>query len=203
MTSKCILKILIFKFTFSVLFLLFFNLSAFAITEESEETSWARAYNNLTNVKVEFINKEDPDEYYDYKDFYISPYPLVRTSCDMYFKNMKIPPDYYLLTPRQYSGQYVVLFKQKGKILFQIPVFYHEEVVPEVAYPSPPSPKTSWWKKPFVLIKKIFRIKDRYEYPVNFPKSKMNAFDLDRQFYEIDLYYENAVYKMIFKKNPY
>jgi hypothetical protein len=189
-----------FKFTILTLFLLFFYSPALAITEE---TDWDRVYNNLTNVKVEFINHEDPDEYYDYRQFNISPYPLIRTSSDMYIKNVKITPNYYLLTPREYNGQYVVLFKQKGKILFQVPVFYHEKIIPLVEYHEPPKPRAALWKRPFIAIFKKLKINNRYEKPVDFPKSKMNAFDLDKQFYEIDLYYENAVYKMLFKKNPY
>lgn len=182
---------------------LFLCMPAHAI---EEETNYFKIYNNLPDIKVEFIHNEDPDEYYDYQKFHFSPYPLIRTSSDLYVKNLKIKPSYYLLTPREYKGKHAVLFKQKGKVKFVVPVYEKETIDPKAVYKEPPKPKTPWWKWSYKwipwVVKKVLRL-DKYKNHPAMPKSLIEAYDLYGPFYEIDLYYEDNLYKMIFRKNLY
>jgi hypothetical protein len=193
-------KFVINKFILISFLTIYTALPVYAIKDEIDYTM---IYNDLPKIKAEFTNNEDPDEYYDVRKFNVSPYPLIRTSSDLYVQNIKIPPDYYLLTPREYNGKSAILFKQQGKVLFMVPVYKKETINPKLVYFEPPKAKTPLWKKPLIYTLKKMKLLDRYENPVAFPKSKMYAFDVYGSYYEMDLYYEDSLYKMIFKKHPY
>lgn len=180
-----------FKIKLLTLFLILSSfLTGSKVFAEEKDVDYYEIFNNLPDPQVKFIHNEDPDDYYDNKKFYISPYPLIRISDNLYVKGMIIKPDYYLLTPRQYADVDVILFKQNGKIIYVVPIFGKEEV-PLEYYPVP---EKKWYQK---------IIKDRYEQPPAFPKSKIKAFNLYGPFYEIDVYYMGYKNKMIFKKTPY
>jgi len=150
---------------------------------------YEKAYKNLKEVKVEFIHDEDPDEYYDTQKIYFSPYPLIRLTQKLYYLDKIIEPGFYLLTPREYAGQRCVLLKQAGKIKYVVPVFEHKKIVPELEYQKPP--------------KKWYQVRDRYTFQTQYYERKVRAFDVYSEYYEIDLYYQSDLSKMIFKKNPY
>ena len=150
---------------------------------------YEKAFNNLEEVKVQFIHDEDPDEYYDTQKIYFSPYPLIRLTQTLYVNKQTIEPGFYLLTPREYAGQRCVLFKQAGKIKHVVPIFEYKTVIPELEYQKPPK---KWWQ-----------VRDRYTFQTQYYERKIRAFDVYSEYYEIDLYFHDGLSKMIFKKNPY
>lgn len=158
-------------------------------SQPRQDFDYETAYKNLKPIKVEFIHDEDPDEYYDTKKIHFSPYPLIRLTQTLYYLDKKIEPGFYLLTPREYAGQRCVLFKQAGKIKHIVPIFEHKKVFPELEYNKPP--------------KKWYQVRDRYTFQTQYYERKVRAFDVYSEFYEIDLYYQSDLSKMIFKKNPY
>ena len=84
---------------------------------------YAQIYNNLEVPSFTYMHDIDPDQYFDIKDTAWSPYPLLRLNSYIYFKNIAIEPGYYLLTPREYKGNWYLLFKQNGKVAHIIPVY--------------------------------------------------------------------------------
>ncbi len=158
-------------------------------SQPKKDFDYIKAYKNLKPVKVEFIHDEDPDEYYETQKIYFSPYPLIRLTQKLYYLDKIIEPGFYLLTPREYGGQRCVLFKQTGKIKYIVPIFEYKTIIPEFEYQKPP--------------KKWYQIRDRYTFQTQYYERKVRAFDVYSEFYEIDLYYQSGLSKMIFKKNPY
>lgn len=149
---------------------------------------YAKIYSDLPNIKVQYIESEDPDEYYDVKDYYFSPYPLLRITRPMYVCDLTIEPGFYLLTPREYNGQKVVLFKDNGKVKYVVPVFEYEPVLVEKEYVKP---KKKW-----------YQIRDRYTFQAPYYEQKMQVYDADtdNRYTIIDLYYRSGRYKTIYKK---
>lgn len=150
---------------------------------------YQKAYDSLEDIQIEFIHDEDPDEYYDTQKMYFSPYPLIRLTQTLYVGKNTIAPGFYLMTPREYNGKKCVLFKQAGKVKHVVPVFEYKRVNPELEYNKPPK---KWWQ-----------IRDRYVFQTQYYERKVRAFDVYADFYEIDLYYQSGLSKMLFKKNPY
>ena len=158
-------------------------------SQPKKDFDYEKAFNELQDVKVQFIHDEDPDEYYDTQKIHFSPYPLIRLTQTLYVNKQTITPGFYLLTPREYAGQRCVLFKEAGKIKHVVPIFEYKTVVPELEYQKPPK---KWWQ-----------IRDRYTFQTQYYERKIRAFDVYSEYYEIDLYFHDGLSKMIFKKNPY
>ena len=158
-------------------------------SQPKKELDYEKIYKDLKEIKVEFIHDEDPDEYYETQKIHFSPYPLIRLTQRLYYLNKVIEPGFYLLTPREYGGQRCVLFKQTGKIKYIVPIFDHKTIIPELEYQKPP--------------KKWYQIRDRYTFQTQYYERKVRAFDVYSEYYEIDLYYQAGLSKMLFKKNPY
>lgn len=158
-------------------------------SQPNKNLDYQKIFDNLQDIQVEFINDEDPDEYYDTQKIHFSPYPLIRLTHTLYVRNQVISPGFYLLTPREYNGQKCVLFKQAGKIKYIVPIFEYKTIIPEYEYEKPPK---KWWQ-----------IRDRYTFQTQYYERKIRAFDVYSDFYEIDLYYRSGLSKMLFKKNPY
>ena len=85
-----------FLLTFAVLFVLCFA-NAPAIAEDSQ---YDEIYYNLAVPEITFENDVDPYEAEDNSQFHVSPYPLLRVSSTLVFKDIKIPANYYLISPR-------------------------------------------------------------------------------------------------------
>lgn len=158
-------------------------------TQPKADYHYEEIFKNLQNAQVKFIDQIDPDEYYDAQKLHFSPYPLLRVTEKMYVANQTIEQGYYLLTPREYDKKKVVLFKESGKVKNVVPIFEHEIINKKLAYQKPP--------------KKWYQIRDRYEFQTQYYETKVLAYDLYGDFFEIDLYYREGLYKMIFKKHPY
>jgi hypothetical protein len=190
------------KFYFTVFIFLFFAINSAVSANESYDR-YNEIYYNLPHLEIHYKNNEDPDEFNDYLEYYTSPYPLIRISDDLYCKKTKILHGYYLLTPRNKDGHDVVLFKQNGKIAAIVPVFEKNMIDPLTVYKEPPKPKTPLWKKPFKWMKKsLAKVFGRYKKPPKLPRNAIEAFSISKDYYEIDLYVEEHVYKMLFRTSP-
>ena len=89
------------KRVFLILFLVVFasNISF------AEEIDYVKIYSELEAPTFSYLHGMDPGQYYDNKTSTWSPYPLFRLSSPLYFKNVTIPPGYYLLTPNNVQGR--------------------------------------------------------------------------------------------------
>ena len=92
-----------------------------------------KIYSSLEEADFDYIFGIDPHQADDYTIYMYSPYPLFRSGVNLIFKSKKIPPGYYLLTPREKNGKTWVLFKENGRVSYVIPV-YKEDIVYEGFY---------------------------------------------------------------------
>lgn len=186
-----------FLLTFAVFFVLCFA-NAPAIAEDSQ---YDEIYYNLAVPEITFENDVDPYEAEDNSQFHVSPYPLLRVSSTLVFKDIKIPANYYLISPRKINDSYYVLFKQGGKVKYIIPIYETESVQPLTTYPQPPKKQKHWWDYPLYPFRWALGIAmGKDDPPPRTPQSLVKAYDLDSRYYGIDLYYNDRVYKTIFKK---
>lgn len=173
------------KRVFLILFLVVFasNISF------AEEMDYAKIYSELEAPTFSYLHGMDPGQYYDNKTSTWSPYPLFRLSSPLYFKNVTIPPGYYLLTPTTYKGDPYILFKEVGLVKYIIPV-YKKEFVPEGFYEAHiPAPKLSFAQKVsknlYGYVGKHFKSAKRTPPP----QSYLEVTDLDNKFISIIIYY--------------
>ena len=110
------------KKVISIIVLCMFALPSFA------ETDWDTLYNESKPFETKLMHNIDPFQDEDNLKYSYSPYPLFRTSCYLFYRNMRIDPGYYQLTPRKMKGQYYVFFKTNGKVKFIIPVVKRDVV---------------------------------------------------------------------------
>lgn len=173
------------------------------VEEKDKETDIAKIYRDLIPIDIKFENNLDPYEQQDNYSFARSPYPLIRTVMVMYCKNETIPPGYYLLTPRQINGRTYILFKECGKVLYSVPVFGEKQIDPEKEYPLPKDPYDS---APFGL-KSVWKgfgiISGRRTPNPKVPQHKVDCFAYDDQFYGINIYYKDKIYKTVYKIKKY
>lgn len=192
-TFKLKLKIIVFFLG------LILSAPCFAIIEYPSK--YDSIYNGLHKLDYEFINGEDPQEFYEQENYITSPYPLIKNTSFLSCQDVKIEPSYYLLTPRELNGNHYVLFKQKGEVKAAIPVYEIKMIDKNIEYPQPKPPKTPLWKKPWQWFKTgVAKLFGGFKKPPAPILSKLEAYDLDHIYYEIDLYYNDYEYKMIFKK---
>ena len=167
-------------------------------SQPKEGFDYQKAFDELSDVQVQFIHEEDPDEYYDTQKMYFSPYPLIRLTQTLYVKKEVIQPGFYLLTPREHDGKWYMLFKQNGKVAHIIPV-YQRDLVPETFYETHLSkPKLTPSQKVhmgFLSFLGKFDSSKRRD-PV---KSYMEINDLENYFVSIIIYYGPRKYSTIFR----
>ena len=102
---------------------------------------------------------------------------------------------------RKINDSYYVLFKQGGKVKYIIPIYETESVQPLTTYPQPPKKQKHWWDYPLYPFRWTLGIAmGKDDPPPRTPQSLVKAYDLDSRYYGIDLYYNDRVYKTIFKK---
>ena len=180
-----------------ILFLLFISVqTAFA------DIDWADLYNNSKPFESKLMNNIDPFQDEDNMKYSYSPYPLFRTSCHLYYRDMHIDPGYYQLTPRKMNERYFVFFKTNGKVKFIIPVV-KREVSPSAYYKKfMPTPKLTLGqtiaKKWMNFWSKIFKGSGKQPPP----SSYVELVDVD-SFYVLKLYFNEHCYYTIYKKTPF
>lgn len=178
-----------------LLFALFVTVPSFA-KEDYEEI-----YNNLEPANFEYMFGIDPYQAEDYTKYMYSPYPLFRVGVPFYFKDIKIEPGYYILTPRKKGGRTFVLFKEQGRVKYLIPVYNVDIVDPLFYNQYIPEKKKGFWaklgEKTSNLIGRAFP-KSTQRMPA--PKAYIEVNDIDREFYQVILFYGEQKYYMIFKQ---
>ena len=158
-------------------------------------------YEQLEEADFDYIFGIDPHQTDEYTKYMYSPYPLFRTGVNIIFKTKKIPPGYYLLTPREKNGKTYVLFKENGRVSYTIPV-YKEDVIPETFYeekfPHPKPTKVEKFKKKtmdFIGTKWGHR---NQRTPI--PQAYIE-FNDEGVYWDMILYYGFKKYYLLFKKD--
>lgn len=187
-----------------LLFLLFsgsFSLSANENIPRTKLNNYDEIYSNLQEADFEYIFGLDPHQSEDYTKYMHSPYPLFRSGVNLIFKSKKIPPGYYLLTPREKNGKTYVLFKENGRISYVIPV-YEEDLVSEIFWEEKiPQPKPTTGQK---IKKKTMDFigtkwgKKNQRTPI--PKAYIEFNDAGI-YWDMILYYGQKKYYLLFKKD--
>lgn len=193
-----------FKFiSLILLFLLFLNTISFANENipKFENKNYDEIYSQLEEADFDYIFGLDPHQADDYTKYMFSPYPLFRSGVTLIFKSKKIPPGYYLLTPREKNGKTYILFKENGRVSYVIPV-YEEDVVAETFYQENlPHVKQSVGEK---TSKKFFNfIGTKWGHRnqrTPLPEAYIE-FDDKGMYWDMTLYYGMKKYYLLFKKD--
>ncbi len=111
-----------------LLICLFFSVFVLFNQKASAQDDFDTIYENLEEAPFEYIFGIDPYQSDEYTKYIYSPYPLFRSGVNLIFKSKKIPPGYYLLTPREKEGKTYILFKENGKISYVVPVYKTQNV---------------------------------------------------------------------------
>ena len=169
------------------------------ITKTYTQDDYEQVYRDIQVPTFTFVHGVDPDQYYDMKDTMWSPYPLLRLNSPLYFKTITIEPGYYLLTPREYKGDWYILFKEAGAVKYTIPVFdksfvsatYYKDNLKELDMT-----KSARWQVKFLNAwgKHVRKSKRKPAIQCN-----VELTDLDNNFLLLDLYYGAHKYSTIFR----
>ena len=163
------------------------------------QDDYEQAYRDLEVPTFSYIHGIDPDQYYDMKDTMWSPYPLLRINSPLYFKTITVEPGYYLLTPREYKGNWYILFKESGAVKYIIPVF-SKDYTPESYYrdnlPELEMNKSQRWQIKFLNSwgRHVRKSKRKPAITCN-----IELTDLDNNFLLIELYYGPHKYSTIYR----
>ena len=188
------------KKIFAVVICLFvFANTAFA-SKESEK--FIKNYENAQLPNFELVQDLDPYQVEDYYRYAWAPYPLFRTSVDLYFKGIHILPGYYILTPREVKDNTYVFFKQAGKVIYIIPVGEKDLVNPLFYKEKTPVPKRNMFGKIYAGTRKHFYNIFKKSKKMEPPSSYIEVSTIDNVYIQIDLYYGATRYSMYFKSVP-
>ena len=176
------------------LFLIFCSLSA-----KAQDIDYQKIYNETPIPQHSYVHSIDPGENYDIKNTSWSPYPLLRLTAPLFFKTIAIEPGYYLLTPREYKGEWFMLFKEQGKIKYIIPI-YKIDITPLGFYDENlPKPKMTISQKTHIgflnMVGKCVKSSKRKPAKQNY----IELFDLDNNFISMVMYWGEHRYYMIFR----
>ena len=185
------------------LFILFLSLfiitsSCFAFSPEECDSLYEKA--ELFQSKL--FNNIDPFQDEDNIKYSWSPYPLFRTSADLYFKDIKIPPGYYLLTPRTLGGKDYVFFKENGKVSYIIPVAKKERTPVGFYKANTPQKKQNAWEKFSGKVRKKFYDVAKSSGRSTPPSSHIDV-TAEIKYIIISLYYGEDKHILLFKRSPY
>ena len=181
-------------------FILFLILIFTTLSAGAKNIDYEQIYRDLEVPKVKYIHDIDPGEYYDTKDSTWSPYPLFRLSSPLYFKSIAIEPGYYLLTPREYKGEWFLLFKDAGKIKYIVPI-YEREIVPVTFYDDNlPKPKLAPTQVIHLkLLNALGKVAPSTSKRKPTPNTYLEVTDLDKNFVSIVVYWGDYRYYTIFR----
>lgn len=159
-------------------------------------------YENAQPFESSLYNGIDPFQDEDNIRYSWSPYPLFRTSADMFFKDFRIKPGYYLLTPRNLKGKDYVFFKQNGKVVFIIPVAKKERTPVNFYDANIPQMKLTKWQKFTTGVQKKFNNFAKDSGRISPPKSLIKV-DVEIKYIIMNFYYGEDKYILLFKRSPY
>jgi len=167
------------------------------------KTDIEAVYNKQIPLDIKFENNLDPYEQQDNYTCARSPYPLVRTVMPMYSGKTIIDPGYYLLTPRKIGARDYLLFKEQGRVLYSVPIFESKQIDPDKEYPQPKDPYDDAPYGLKSLFKGIGIISGRRTHAPQVPLNKVDCFTYNDQFYGINVYYKDRMYKTVYKTKIY
>ena len=156
-------------------------------------------YRQLEVPKFKYIHDVDPDESFDIQNKTWSPYPLLKLGSTVYFKNITIPPGYYLLTTREHDGGLYMLFKDSGKVRYIVPI-YKKEIVPRNFYEENlEKPKLTISQK--IHVKTLEFVGNHVKSSMRKPEQKsfLEMSDLNNNFVSLILYWGNYKYYIVFR----
>ena len=186
------------KFFFIIFLFIIFLKPAYA------ELDYNRLYKDTPILDYMYEAGVDDEESSDYENYVISPYVLVRLPLKLRNKNLVLNPGYYLVKPENKNGYRFAIFKQKGAVVGVVPIYSKSWINPEITFPPPPKPKHKWFTQPFFTAKDIVTwpwrklLEHRKPYPPPRAKADFKLTD-DGKYYDMWLYVEDSLYKMLFK----
>lgn len=183
----------------TLLVLIFCIFTAFLPSGARE--NYEEIYENLEPADFEYMFGIDPYQAEDYTKYMYSPYPLFRIGVPFIFKDTTIAPGYYILTPRKKDGRTFVLFKEQGRVKYLIPA-YNVDIVDPLFYDQyiPEKKKGFWAKLGEKTSNAIGRAFPEKTQRMPAPKAYIEVNDIDREFYQVILFYGEQKYYMIFKQ---
>jgi hypothetical protein len=128
-----------------------------------------------------------------------------------------LEPGYYLAKPAKVDGFRVVIFKQNGRVIGVIPAYQKEKVNPEIIFPTPPKPQRGFVSGvfsnvlgiagyPFKIASGVWPFKNvidkikNLRRPLAPPRAKAEFREEGNgKYYDMWLYVEDNLYKMLFK----
>lgn len=185
------------KKLFVVLTILMVSLNAYA-----SDLDYDSLYDAAFPFESKLFNDIDPFENEDSIKYAYSPYPLFRTSANLYFKDYTIEPGYYSLTPRVLKGKDYVFFKQNGKVQFIIPVAKKEATPINFYEANTPQMKKTVWQKFSSGVRDKFYSTAKNSMKAPPPKSHINI-DADTKYIILTLFYGEDKYTLLFRRTPY
>lgn len=165
--------------------------------------NYEKMYNETEVPQIKLMHDLDPYQDEDYFNYAWSPYPLFRTATTLYFKDITIPPGYYLLAARNIKNKDYIFFKANGKVKYIIPVAETELVLEESYKGKIPEKKLNKAQK---TKKKITHFLDNLfenTKKIDPPTSFIQAQQLDNNFIEIIYYFGNQKYTMYFRTTSF
>ncbi len=170
------------------------------------QTAFATDYDSMYEAAQPFstklYNDIDPFDDEDNIKYAYSPYPLFRTSANLYFKDYNIEPGYSTLTPRKLKGEDYVLFKQGGKVQYIIPIVKKEPTPINFYDANIPKVKQTKMQKFTGTVRKKFYEISKDSMKMEPPKSLLNV-DVDVKYIIVTLYYGEDKYTLLFRRTPY
>ena len=177
--------------------------AANAVPKTYTQDDYEQMYRDTPVPEFSYIHGVDPDQYYDMKSTTWSPYPLLRLNSPIYFKTITIDRGYYLLTPREYKGEWYILFKEAGVVKHIVPVIakdytpasYYRDNLPEVD-----TTKSARWQVKFLHAWGKYIRKSKRKPAI---QTNLELTDLDNNFILLDLYYGHHKYSCLFRIEKY
>lgn len=190
-------KFLTFLICIFAFFQIVFSQTGFCATKNED---FRDIYYSLEPANFDYIFGLDPFQAEEYQKYLASPYPLLRTGVDFFFKGTKIPAGYYLLTAREKDGVQYVLFKQEGKVKYIIPTYKKELVDPLFYEKHVPTPKKTAWNKACDFGNKFISKTSKTSKRTLPPKAYIDVNEIGNEFWEVILYYGSQKYFMVFSQ---
>lgn len=185
------------KFILSLLIITVVQCNCFA-----KELDYTTFYENAVPFESKLYHDIDPYQDEDAIKYSWSPYPLFRTSTTLYFKDFKISPGYYILTPRKLKEKEYVFFKQNGKVSFIIPVAKKEATPLNFYEANKPQMKLTKWQKFCEKVRTKFYNSAKDSGRVSPPNSHVDV-TIEDNFIVVSLFFGEDKYILLFKRSPY
>ena len=191
---------------FTVIFIilaLFLSLTGVSYCQELGKINYDLMYEDMPILDFMYEAGVDPEEPEDYEEYFISPYVLIRLPVKLRNQKTVLNPGYYLVKPEEKDGYNFAIFKQNGRVAGIVPIYKKYRVNPETIFPTPQKKEPKWYAKPFIMtkniikkpFKKIFK-QQNLKIP---PRAKAEFKFVDDKYYDLGLYVESSLYKMLFR----